>query len=270
MKKKLNFIMMAVLAAMMLLLAGCGQQNATKKTDTAAAQKQTKIIVSAAASLKDVMQELEQVYKKDNPNVEIAVNLASSGSLERQIEQGAPADIFISASPKQMNALEKKELLAPKTRKDLLVNSIVLITPKANKAGIAGFADLKTDKVQKIAMGDPKSVPAGQYAQQSFTSMNYIDAIKGKLVYGNNVRAVLTWVENGDADCGVVYKTDAAVSDKVKIIADAPADSHKPIIYPVAILKSTKEVKAAQSFVDFLQSEAAMKIFAKYGFAAAK
>ena len=270
MKRKLSFIMLAVLAAMMLLLAGCGQQTDAKKADTTSAPKQTKIMVSAAASLKNVMQELQQAYKKDHPNVEIAVNLASSGSLEQQIEQGAPADIFISASPKQMNALEKKDLLALNTRKDLLVNSIVLITPKDNKAGISGFADLETDKVHKIAMGDPKSVPAGQYAQQSFTKMNYLDAIKEKLVYGNNVRAVLTWVENGDADCGVVYKTDAAISDKIKIIADAPADSHKAIIYPIAVLKSAKDIKAAQSFVDFLQTEAAMKIFAKYGFAAAK
>lgn len=141
-------------------------------------------------------------------------NLGSSGSLQKQIEQGAPADIFISAAQKQMDDLDKQSLLADGTRKDLLVNKIVLITPKDNKTGISDFSDIITDKVSKIALGDPKSVPAGQYAEQVFKNLNYNDAVTPKAVYGNDVRTVLTWVENGEADCGIVYKTDAAISDK--------------------------------------------------------
>ncbi|WP_196593987.1 molybdate ABC transporter substrate-binding protein [Pectinatus sottacetonis] len=265
-----SFMMAAtviLVGMLMFSMAGCGQQISEKKAVQPAKEK---IVVSAAASLKDVMGALKKEYVKNNPNVDLTFNLASSGSLQRQIEQGAPADIFISAAQKQMNALEQKKLLADGTRKNLLVNTIVLITPKDNKAGIKKFSDLTTAKVHKIAMGDPKSVPAGQYAQQIFVSLKYLDAVKPKLVYGSDVRAVLTWVENGEADCGLVYKTDAAISDEVKIIAQAPAGTHKPIIYPVAILKSTKNMEAAKKFVDFLQTPEAAKIFEKYGFSPAK
>lgn len=256
------------LLSVLSLITGCGQQDEKKSASSDVSQQ--KIVVSAAASLKDVMNTLAEEYKKSHPNVELTFNLGSSGSLQKQIEQGAPADIFISAAQKQMDDLDKQSLLADGTRKDLLVNKIVLITPKDNKTGISDFSDIITDKVSKIALGDPKSVPAGQYAEQVFKNLNYNDAVTPKAVYGNDVRTVLTWVENGEADCGIVYKTDAAISDKVKIIAEAPDGSHEPIIYPIAILKSTKDMEAAKSFVDFLQTPEAGKIFEKYGFAAAK
>ncbi|MDQ0202933.1 molybdate ABC transporter substrate-binding protein [Pectinatus haikarae] len=271
--KRCKNIMVTLLFAMLtaaVLTAGCGQQNEEKNESSAKAAEQQKIVVSAAASLKETMNSLAEEYKKKQPNTELTFNFGASGSLQSQIEQGAPADVFISAAQKQMDTLDSKGLLADGTRKDLLINKIVLITPKDNKNDIKQFSDIITDKAKKIAIGDPKSVPAGQYAEEVFKNLKYEDAVTPKAVYGNDVRAVLAWVENGEADCGLVYKTDAAISDKVNIVAEAPDGSHKPIIYPVAILKSTKSMDAAKDFVAFLQTPEAAKIFEKYGFTMAK
>jgi molybdate transport system substrate-binding protein len=265
-----NLMFAATLIVSILTAAGCGQQQNINQTSSSSDTARQKIIISAAASLKDVMNALADEYKKDHPNVDLTFNLGASGSLQNQIEQGAPADIFISAAQKQMNALADKGLLADNTRQDLLINKIVLVAPKDNSTDLKDFSDITTDKVHKIAIGDPKSVPAGQYAEQIFKNLGYSDAVTPKTVYANDVRAVLAWVENGDADCGLVYKTDAAISDKIKIIAEAPEDSNKPIIYPVAILKSSQNIDAAKSFVDFLQTPAASAIFEKYGFTPAK
>lgn len=263
------FMMLLMITLTAVLVSGCGQQNEGEKTSSADAGQQQKLVVSAAASLKETMNTLAEEYKKKNPNVDLTFNFAASGTLQTQIEQGAPADIFISAAQQQMDALDNKALLADGTRKDLLINKIVLITPKDNKNNITQLADITTDKVSKIAVGDPKSVPAGQYAEEIFKNLNYEDTVKPKSVYGNDVRAVLAWVENGEVDCGLVYQTDAAISDKVKIVAEAPEDSHKPIVYPIAILKSTKNMQAAKDFVDFLQTPEAAKIFEHYGFSMA-
>lgn len=226
----------------------------------------TEIIVSAAASLTDAMNELIVAYQKVAPDVKVTPTYGSSGSLQKQIEQGAPADLFFSAAPKQMNALQQQGLIATETRVDLLENSVVLIVPKGNKIGLTKFEELATPKVKQIALGEPTSVPVGQYSEDIFKNLALLDAVKGKAVYAKDVRQVLTYVEMGEVDAGIVYATDATISDKVQVVAVAAAGSHAPIVYPAAVVKASTNPKAAGAFLQWLKSPAAKTVFQKYGF----
>lgn len=226
------------------------------------------LTISAAASLTDVMNELFTLYQAQAPGVAFVPNYGASGTLQTQIEEGAPADLFFSAAQKQMNALEEKGLLLDGSRKDLLENKVVLIVPKDSAAGIASYEDAAGDKVKTIALGEPQGVPVGQYSEEIFTSLGLLDQVKAKAAYGSDVRQVLTWVESGEVDCGVVYATDAATSDNVTVVCEAPADSCKPVIYPAAILKDSQNAEAAGQFLEFLSTDAAKALFEKYGFTA--
>lgn len=253
----------------MLLVVGCNQAS-EKNTSPASpalnsAAPSTTLTISAAASLKDAMEEIKPLYSQQKPNVGLTYNYGASGSLQRQIEQGAPVDIFISAATKQMDALQQKGLLLDGTRKNLLKNQVVLIEPEKATA-ISDFKDLSNNSVKKIALGEPKSVPAGQYAQQVLTSLKISDQVKSKVVYANDVRQVLNYVETGNADAGIVYLSDAKSSNKVKIVATAPENSHSPVVYPSAVLKSSKNLDAAKDFVQFLFGNQAKSVFEKWGF----
>lgn len=251
MRQKLSLYLSAI-ALLLILLISCTPQ-------------QTSLTVSAAASLKNVLEEVQQEYAKIQPNVKITYNFGASGALQQQIEQGADVDIFISAAAKQMDALESKNLLLADTRKNLLGNQIVLIVPR-NAKDIDGFADLKSDRIAKIALGEPNSVPAGKYAQEVFNYLNLLETIKSKFIYAKDVRQVLSYVETANVDAGVVYLTDARQSNSVKIIATAPAKSHSPVVYPVAVIENSKNVDRARSFVNFLLSQQVNNIYKKYGF----
>ena len=223
------------------------------------------LTVSAAISLTDALENIKSLYRQSYPNITITYNFGASGSLQQQIEQGAPADIFISAASKQMDALQQKSLLITETRTNLLANTLVLITPKNNSI-ILSFQNLINPKVNKIAIGEPKSVPAGQYSQELLTNLKIFDKIKPKIVYSNNVRQVLTYVETGNVDAGIVYITDAKQSKRVQVVATAAANLHSPIVYPVAVLKRSKDPAIARKFVQFLSSDRARAVFEKYGF----
>lgn len=223
------------------------------------------LIVSAAVSLKDALEEIKPIYNKEKSNIKITYNFGASGSLQQQIEQGAPVDIFISAAKKQMDTLQNKNLLLNETRKNLLKNQIVLIVPK-NNTTIKIFQDLVTNKSKRIAIGEPKSVPAGQYAQEILTSLRLLNKVKDKIIYAKDVRQVLSYVATENVDAGFIYLTDAKTSDDVKIIATASEKSHSPIIYPVAVLKNIKSANQAKAFVQFLLGNKAKIIFQKYGF----
>lgn len=223
------------------------------------------LLVSAAASLKDALEEIKPMYSKQNSNVAVTYNFGSSGSLQQQIEQGAPVDVFISAAKKQMDALQSKNLLLNETRKNLLKNKMVLIVPK-NNTTIKSFRDLGTTQAKKIAVGEPGSVPAGQYAQETLTSLGLFNQVKDKLVFAKDVRQVLSYVETGNVDAGFVYLTDAKTSNEVKIVATASEASHSPIVYPVAVIKNSKSLNNAKGFVQFLSSRQAKSVFEKYGF----
>ena len=223
------------------------------------------LTVSAAASLQDALEAIEPIYKNNQTEVDITYNFGSSGSLQQQIEQGAPVDIFISAAAKQMDALEAKNLLLPDTRRDLLKNEMVLIVPKDNTT-ITSFEDLGTDALTRIALGEPGSVPAGQYAEEVLTSLGLLDAVKPKVVYAKDVRQVLSYVATGNVDAGIVYTSDAKVSEDVKVVATASEDSHSPIVYPIAVLQDSVNPEAARELQDFLFTSEAQTIFEEYGF----
>jgi molybdate transport system substrate-binding protein len=231
-----------------------------------ASKQKIELLVSAAASLTDCMNELKATYMAKNPSIVINCNYGSSGSLQQQIEQGAPADLFFSAGLKQMKALADKGLMDASTVKNILENHVVLVVPK-DGLRLSSFDELRTPSVTKIGIGDPKSVPAGQYADQVFKNLGLSGAIAGKLVLAKDVREVLFWVETGNVDAGVVYSTDAQISDKVVVSAIAPENSHEKIVYPVGVVKDSAHPAEAKAFEDFLFSDEAVKIFAKYGFA---
>jgi molybdate transport system substrate-binding protein len=233
---------------------------------TLALEKPVELNVSAAASLKDVLTNIQNNYLQKQPKIKIIYNFGSSGALQTQIEQGAPCDLFISAAAKQVDALEQKGLLQKGTRKNVLMNRLVLIVPNDSAIDIKSFTDVTKDSVRKIGIGEPASVPAGQYALEVFKYLGVWEPIQSKTVLGTNVRAVLTYVETGNVDAGVVYQTDALISDKVKVVAVAAPESHEPIIYPAAVLAHAARSKEAAKFLKYLTSPAGKAIFEKYGF----
>ncbi|MDZ8087559.1 MAG: molybdate ABC transporter substrate-binding protein [Nostoc sp. DedQUE12b] len=225
----------------------------------------TSILVSAAASLKEALEEIKPLYQQSKSNININYNFGASGALQQQIEQGAPADIFISAGKKQVDALEQKGLLLPGSRTNLANNRLVLIVAQ-DVVGINSFHNLTDNKIKKIAIGEPRSVPAGQYGEQVLKKLKLYDRLKSKLVFANNVRQVLAAVESGNAEAGLVYATDAKISNKVKVAVAADDKFHSPIVYPVAIIKSSKNTYAAKEFVQFLSGSEAKTVLKKYGF----
>jgi molybdate transport system substrate-binding protein len=254
-------------AAALVVLAGGGLLFGTPARPAAAAK--TELTVSAAISMKDALDEAGQLYGKDHPDVAIAMNYGASGTLELQIEQGAPVDVFMAASPKQMDALEAKGLLLGGTRRNLVQNEVVLIVPKDSKLGLTSFNDLTRADVKNVAIGEPETVPAGQYAKEILTSLGIYDAVKAKAILAKDVRQVLTYVDTGNVDAGIVYATDAATTQKVTVVATAPPKSHSPVIYPGAVIKGSKSPEAAKAFLDYLASPQGVAVFQKYGFRAA-
>jgi len=229
-------------------------------------EPEVSLTISAAASLKGAMEEVKAAYAEEKPNVILTCNFGSSGSLQQQIEQGAEVDVFFSAAAKQMDALQEKGLIAEDTRKNILENKIVLIVPK-DVTSVTDFNDLTSDNVKKIALGETKSVPVGQYSEEVLKKLNLMDTIESKVVFGKDVKEVLTWVETGNADAGMVYETDSITSEKVRVVAYAPEGSHKPVVYPAAVIKDSKNIDASKDFMSFLCSEKSKLIFEKYGFA---
>jgi molybdate transport system substrate-binding protein len=234
-------------------------QQAPEKT------KQAPVTVSAAISLKDALDQLGREYERDHPGAKITFNYAGSGTLQHQIEQGAPVDIFFSAAQKQMDALQSAGLIVPETRHDIVANDLVLIAPSATDE-IHTFQDLAKVAVKTVAIGEPATVPAGMYAQQTLEHLNLWATVQKKAVYAKDVRQVVTFVATGNADAGLVYRTDAQTSPKIRTIFTAPPSSHDPIVYPAAVLKNSKDPGAARAFLEFLETPHALEIFKTYGF----
>jgi len=222
------------------------------------------LTLSVAASLTNAVTEAENSYIRDHQQILFRNNFGSSGTLAREIEQGAPVDVFLSAASQPMNDLQAKGLILPGTRRDLLRNSLVLIAPLDSR--LAGFEGLADPSVRLVALGDPSNVPAGQYGRQTLMALNLFNGLKTRLVFAKDVHQVLTYVETGNADAGLVYATDAQISGKVRVVATAPESAHDPIVYPAAVLASTRNRDAAREFVEFLSSSAARAVFQKHGF----
>jgi molybdate transport system substrate-binding protein len=258
-RKTLIFAVLAIFAVMAISL--------TASSITAADNVTGEVKLAAAASLKNVYDEkLIPMFEEKYPGVKVSPTYASSGDLQTQIENGLGADVFMSASNKQMNNLVNESLVDNDTNLQFLENKVVLIVPKDSKANITSFEDLKNVN-GTIAIGDPESVPAGQYGKEVLTSLGIWDAVQPKLSLGTDVTAVLNQVAQGSADCGIVYATDAKSNPNVKVVCEAPEGSLKtPVVYPVAVLKNSTNPDGAKAFMEFLQTPEAKQVFVDYGF----
>jgi len=239
------------------------EADASVEEDT----EKTEILVAAAASLKNAYEEeLIPMFEEENPGITVTGTYDSSGKLQTQIEEGLEADVFMSAATKQMKALQEKGMIAEDTVTELLENKIVLIVPSGSAGELKIFEDI--EKAESIALGDPASVPAGQYALEALTSLGIWDRIQDKVSFGTNVTEVLNQVAASSADAGIVYATDAAsMAEQVDVIAEAPEGSlAQKVIYPVAVVKNSTHLGEAEAFVEFLKTEEAMKVFESYGF----
>lgn len=260
MLKKQPLFILSILT-ILFVLSGC-TGNQSKNMDTS--KKKVELTISAAASLQDALTEVKPQFEKENPTIKVNFNFGGSGSLQQQISQGAPVDLFFSAAEDQFALLKKQGLIVKGEGKDLLRNELVLIVPKGGDNRLKGFDSLGS--VKRIAIGTPESVPAGKYAKETLEKLNVWNAVQSKLVYAKDVRQVLTYVETGNVDAGIVYRTDALISSKVKIIADAAENAHAPILYPVGVMKNSSHRNEADLFYDYLQKPKTMKLFEKYGF----
>lgn len=250
---------LAILAAA-LIFTSCSGKTPTQQPE----KKQKNITISAAASLQKMLTQVQTKFEKEK-GIKLTFNFGSSGALQKQIEQGAPVDVFISAGKSQMDALESKDLIEKDSRKNLLGNKLLLIVSNEYKSKIKTVSDLVGMNV-KISLGEPKSVPAGQYAKDSLTYLKLWDRLEGKVVYAKDVEQVLTYVEQGEVAAGFVYNSDA-ISLKNSYIAQViDAKSHKPIVYPEAIISTSQEKDASKVFLDYLNTGSIRKIFTKYGF----
>lgn len=292
MKKRFAVVMAAMMAAGMM--AGCSskpQETTAAATEAETTAEETiaaeieaeskeeekadlgeqSILVAAAASLKNAYEDkLIPMFEEQYPGVTVEGTYDSSGKLQTQIEEGLEADIFMSAATKQMKALDDEGMIASDSIVNLLENKIVLIVPAGSDSKIDSFE--KIGDAASIALGDPESVPAGQYAKEALTNLNVWDSIQDKVSFGTNVTEVLNQVAAASADAGIVYATDAASkADQVTVVAEAPEGSlEKKVIYPVAVVKATTHEDAAKAFVDFLQTPEAIAVFESYGFVAAE
>ncbi|WP_226655800.1 molybdate ABC transporter substrate-binding protein [Pseudalkalibacillus hwajinpoensis] len=246
MKRLLLFTLIA------LIISGC-QSN---KSEPAS------ITVAAAASLSDAMKELNSVYEKEHPGTDITLNLASSGVLANQIKQGAPIDVFLSASESHFQSVKQQDLLEPDHQIPLLKNQLVLI--KSRSSTITNLEKLGSQEVNRIAIGTPETVPAGAYAKEALQFVNLWNRLEENLIFGKDVRQVLTYVETGNADAGIVYETDYRTSNKVELVEKIPEEAYSPIIYPAGVIRGASE--EAVAYYTFLQSKEAKAIFESYGF----
>lgn len=228
------------------------------------------LLIAAAASLQDVLEQVDPIFESAHSGITVNYNFAASGSLQQQIEQGAPVDLFISAAARQMDALQEKNLILTNTRRNLLTNRLVLVVPHNSTLGLTGFRQLTNSNVRRISMGETRSVPAGQYAEEVFKNLGILERLQPKFVYGNSIRNVLGTVESSNADAGVVYATDAKISNQVTQVATAPENLHSPIVYPMAVIAASRNQQAVHAYAEFLASPSAQNILKQYGFGIAQ
>lgn len=260
MMKKISLVLLIVFA---FAFTGCGSEETPVMEGPL--DEAVEINVSAAASLTDAFTEIQVEYAK-NSNTILQFNFAASGTLQKQIQEGAPCDLFISASKAHMDTLEEADLVVADSRKDLLGNALTLIASTEKADLITGTESFISAAVESISMGTPDSSPAGKYAQQTLESLGVWDQIQDKIVFAKDVRQVLEYVDTGNVDCGLVYKSDAVLLKTGKIILDFPEDSHDPIVYLAALMTEATQADASVAFYNFIQSDYAKGIFEKYGF----
>ncbi|GIP55131.1 molybdate ABC transporter substrate-binding protein [Paenibacillus vini] len=261
------------------ILSGCANANAGNKAETSSNSKQTSsnnpkssvtLTISAAASLKESMEEIAALYEAEHENIKLTMNFGASGSLQKQIEQGAPADLFLSAGQKQMTALIDGKFVNADSKVDLLRNRLVLIVPSDASVVPVSLEVLQEKDFGMIALGEPEVVPAGSYTKEALENGQLWTMLQPKMVFAKDVTQVLTYVESGNADAGFVYESDAKLTSKVKTALVLDEKSHTPILYPAGIVAATKYPDEADQFLEFLQSAAASDVFRNYGFSVAE
>ena len=256
-KKLLNFrlIHLMIVFLAFTFLAGCSEKE------------KTTLNIFAAAGLIDALNEINAVYSRERRDLELLTNFAASGDLMTQIKNGAPADLYITAYRQHLENLESEGYILNGSSRKLLTNKLVLIYPDGQEPELKDFYDLLKPEIDKIAIGDPSFVPIGIYAMKLFNHLEIpYDLIEEKIVYANNVRQVLSYVESGSADAGLVYLSDTLQAKRVKVAAVAPDEINREIIFPAAVIASTVHREQALDYLDFLQSDQAALIFEKHGF----
>ena len=257
------------LVLLLLVLTLCGCRVGAPDSSNVEARDEGNLTVSAAVSLKEAFSEIGDLYKSRKGKT-VNFNFGASGALQRQIEVGAPVDVFASAGAQQMDALAARGLIDEAGRRDFARNTLVLIVPQDSQLNLTDFAGLADARVQRIAVGNPKTVPAGQYTEQAFKSADLSDKLQAKLVLAEDVRQVLDYVMRGEADAGVVYATDARTAGvRVRVAATAAEETHAPILYPVAVVKDGRQKQAAQEFVGLVTGAEGQAVLRKHGFASA-
>lgn len=260
---KLNYyICILIVVIMMAVLTGCGQ----RQNENSSSAKTVELTISAAASMTDALTEIQTAYEDKHPNMKLNFNFGASGALQQQIEQGAPADLFLSAAVKSMATLNEAGLIDTSQQVQLLENEIVVVVPAKDAVAIENESDLTKNEVKIIAIGIPESVPAGAYAQEALMNLNLWESLQDKTVQAKDVRQVLQYVETGNADAGFVYKTDALISENVKVAFTVDSTTYKKVQYLLGIVKATKHQREAEEFYNYLQSQESIDIFVKYGF----
>lgn len=254
MKNPARFLLSALLLPGLMFLSGQPLQAADGE-----------LRVSAAASLADALKEIDSAFTKET-GVKVALNLGASSTLARQIEEGAPADVFFSADLAKMDALAAKGLVRAETREDQLSNTLVIVAPLDSPLKIKEVKDLTAAGVKRVATGDPKAVPVGVYAKTYLEKNGLWTEVGPKIVATENVRTALAAVESGNVEAGIVYKTDAAISKKVKVVCELPALPDQPITYPMAVLKGAAQPELAVKYLDYLDTPASKATFTKFGF----
>lgn len=254
-----NKLIIIALLFITVLVSGCGTDNLNEDVDI-------ELIISAASSLTDALDEVKASFETDYPNIILTFNFGGSGKLAQQIDKGAPVDVYLSASQKFMDQIHSKGVIDENTRTNFVSNHLVIVTKKDNILDLNSFEDIATEDVELIAIGDPESVPAGRYAKEIFNSLQLWDKSQDKFVLAKDVRQVLTYTESGNVDIGIVYYSDALISKQVKIIATADEKWHQPIVYPAAVIKNSKHKDSAKFFLEYLTSDKGKNIFEKYGF----
>ncbi|WP_409343203.1 molybdate ABC transporter substrate-binding protein [Paenibacillus sp. MBLB4367] len=258
-----------------VIFTGCASQKEQPVSSTTPSQaasavqtpaEKVELTISAAASLTDALKEIQTNYENKNKQVKLTFNFGASGALQQQIEQGAPADLFLSAAAKNMKALVDKQLIDGAQQKNLLINELVVVVPASGKAAVQKMEDLSSESIKHLAVGEPQTVPAGSYAKEALTNAKLWDSLQAKTVQGKDVRQVLTYVESGNAEAGFVYKTDALTSKNVKIAFSVDSKTYTPIEYPAGIVKATKHSKESADFYAYLQTKEAQDVFVKFGF----
>ncbi|HLR08667.1 MAG TPA: molybdate ABC transporter substrate-binding protein [Bacillota bacterium] len=247
----------AALMIILVIMAGCSYQETKEKDE---------LFISAAASLTEAMDELVHAFTKEYPDVDVTTNFGSSGQLSRQIQQGAPVDIFLSADQTWMDTLEDQGRIFSKTRIDFAANQLVMIAKKENTATSDNLDALAQNSRDQIAIGNPDNVPAGRYTKEALMHEDLWDLLEDQFVFAKDVSQVLAYVESGNTEIGFVYKTDADRSDHVQVITTIDASLHEPIVYPAAVVKTSINRKTAEAFLSFLESDRAQTILNQHGF----